>query len=148
MGIPESWIVNRLIADGQMTGFVSGNVYPVYVKQDTSFPFVTYKRTGTKRDNTTRGSDGVPQATIQVVAWALDYEEGKRIADRIRKVVKLTDRGEEFQYQTDTGTDKVFIRKCFLTDESDIDEFPPIGRELPFYGVQLTFDITYTELLA
>ena len=143
MAVAETWIANKLLEDTAVAAVVSSRVYPVYAPQNALFPFITYQRVNTKRQYTTSGSDSKPVGAFMVRVWDRVYSDCKGTADLVRAA--LNKKQEALTFTGDDGEQTAYIRSSFLTDERDIDDFPPLGNETPYYGVELTFDITFTE---
>ncbi len=135
----DAWLFARLKIDDindAADGLLGANkVYPIYAPQNAAEPFITYSRSGTQRDYTTRKNDGVPTVTFQINCWDTNYVRLKTWADAVRVAID--------GYRQDA--DGFVVRSAFVTDEADNPEPPATGQETPLYGVQFTLDVTHTE---
>lgn len=136
MALVEAWLKNRLnTATGILAITTTAKAYPIYVPQKLAEPFITFRRSSTRRDYTTRTNDGLPFVTFQINVWDTDYERGKLLADAVRTAIDgYTIDSVDFQ-----------IDRAFVIDESDIPEPPEWGGEQPIYGIQLVLEVAHTE---
>lgn len=132
----ESWLWNRLSDDEDLTEAIGDKgVWPVYAPQSKAEPFVTFTRSNTRRDYTTRKNDGVPTATFEVNCWDDRYERLMVWSDVVRQLLDGY-RGEENGFT---------IQSCFIEDEADVLSPPDDGSERWIFGRQFVVLITHTE---
>jgi hypothetical protein len=137
MGMVESWLHRRLTNRAQIAAAagVTVKVYPIFAPQNAAEPFITFMKTGVRRDYNTRKNDGLPTSTFQVNCWDTNFERLKNYADEVRQAVDgYRENSVDFQ-----------IQRCFVTDESDISDPSDWGFEQPTYGVQFNLEIVSAE---
>lgn len=135
----ESWLWNRLSDDEDLQEAIGvGSVYPIYAPQDKPEPFVTFIRSNTSRDYTTRKNDGAPTATFDVHCWDTDFPNLMVWSDIVRTLLDgYAGSGGGFT-----------IQSCFIEDEYDIPEPPEWGKEKPVvFGRKFVVLITHTEVV-
>ena len=131
MAYPEKWLYSKIVE-----GAPGVPVHPVMAPQDTDFPAIVYRRTGTRREkDLSLGSIGRPVASFQVSVVSKTYLEAKELADSVRMKV------DNF-----TGTaSSVTIHLSVLASESDGMERPLDGQAKPIYRVDQTYEVRFTE---
>lgn len=129
MAAPEKWLRERVDLA------TTAGVYPVLATQNAPFPLVVYRRTGTRRDRSLGGNNGVPVATFSVSIVSETYSQAKEIADEIRMKV------DNF-----TGDSQgVRIISAALVSEQDNMERPPEGQAKPLYRVDQVYEVRFQE---
>jgi len=129
MASPEVWLRSRIDAA------TTAGVHPILAPQNTAFPVVVYRRTGTRRERDMIVNVGRPVATFSVSMVAETYTEVKDIADSVRLSV------DNF-----TGTHPgVTIVNTSLVSESDNMERPNEGQAKPLYRVDQVYEVRFHE---
>jgi hypothetical protein len=130
LAAPEKWLRSRL---AQAT---TAGIHPVLAAQNSPFPLVVYRRTGTKRERgVNAGNFGVPVATFSVSVVSETYTQAKDIADAIRLSV------DNFTGQSDGAR----ILLASLVGEQDNMERPPEGQSKPLYRVDQVYEVRFHE---
>lgn len=132
---PESVLRTALLANATVAGLVGTKVYPLAADADATLPWVTWRRTGIRREQTLSGPMGVPAVRVEYQIVATTYEAARTLADAMRAVLDGY-----------TGTaDNTTVRLASLEDESD--EFASLnGDQLPdTYVVRQTYEILWQE---
>lgn len=135
MKSPESVLRTALLANATVAGLVGTKVYPLAADADATLPWVTWRRTGIRREQTLSGPMGVPAVRVEYQIVATTYEAARTLADAMRAVLDGY-----------TGTaDNTTVRLASLEDESD--EFASLnGDQLPdTYVVRQTYEILWQE---
>lgn len=129
MAFPEKWLRSRLVLA------TTAGIHPVLGPQNSSFPIVVYRRTGTRRERSLVGNVGRPVATFSVSIVSYTYSEAKEISDSIRLTV------DNF-----TGTaEGVTIMNTALASEADNFERPLEGQAKPLYRIDQVYEVRYQE---
>ncbi|MEG3166535.1 DUF3168 domain-containing protein [Sphingomonas sp. PB2P19] len=102
--------------------------YPVVVPKGKKAPFVTYTRVSTPRLRDFNGPTGMAMPTFRVDAYALDFDEAKSIANRIRLALD--------------GYRDAEISDCNLINEQDLSD---LTSNADLTRIQLEFKITHSE---
>lgn len=102
--------------------------YPITVPKGKSAPFVTYTRVSTPRLRDFDGPTGMAMPTFRVDAYALDFDEAKSIANRIRVALD--------------GYRDAEISDCNLINEQDLSD---LTSNEDLTRIQLEFRITHSE---
>lgn len=131
MAFPEKWLRQSLASA------TTAGVYPVLAPQNSSFPLVVYKRSGTRREKSLVGGFGRPVATFSVSIVSETYIEAKDISDAIRLVV------DNFTGQSNGVT----IISTSLVSESDNMEQPPEGQAKPYYRIDQVYEVRFIEIV-
>lgn len=108
--------INYLLTNSKV--IADGKIFPVVADQGTTYPFITYRRTGCG-DNDTKDNIYETQTTIELVIASTSYIEGLEIACKCAEVlerkryqnikdIKLVDASEEF-------VDEAFIQNLVFT---------------------------------
>lgn len=132
---PESVLRAALAADATLSPLVGTRIYPLAADADAVLPWVTWRRSGIRRDQTLKGPVGVPTVILEYQIVGATYEAARTLADAMRVVLDGY-----------TGTvDNTTIRQTSLEDESD--EFATLnGAELPdLYIVRQTYEVMWQE---
>lgn len=140
MALVESWLQSRLanFAAIATAADTAVKVYPVFAPQSATEPFVTFRKTGTRRDYNTRRNDGKPTATFDINCWDTNYSRLKSYAEQVRIAL------DGYQLRSDDHE----IRRCSIVDEQDIEDPSDWGFEQPTYGVQFVIEIVHVETVA
>lgn len=129
MAFPEKWLRSRLVLA------TTAGIHPVLGPQNSAFPIVVYRRTGTRRERSLVGNVGRPVATFSVSIVSYTYSEAKEISDSIRLTV------DNF-----TGTaEGVTIMNTALASEADNFERPLEGQAKPLYRIDQVYEVRYQE---
>lgn len=136
MKSPETVLRSALVSDPAVSGMVGSRVYPLLAPKSAVLPFVTWRRAGITREHTLAGPMGMPNVSVEVQSFASTYEDVRKLADVVRKV--LDGYG---------GTvNNVEVRNVSLENESD-DFVQLAGGDLPpVYQVTQTFNVLWQEI--
>lgn len=133
---PEQVCRNALVADADVAAIVGTRVYPVIAPATADLPFVTWRRSGVRREQTLSGPMGWPTVLLSVDMYATTYEAVRDLADKCRRVL------DGFG----TGTaDSVVVSHVTLDNESDGFVQLAGGDVPPVYSVTQTYSITWSE---
>lgn len=135
MKSPEAVLRNALATSTSVSTLVSSRIYPLLAPQSAPLPFVTYRRTGIRRQQTLGGPLGVPQLSLDFDVYATTYEGARDLADKCRSV--LDGYGGTF--------DNTEVKQTSLQNEQD-DFVQLAGADMPpVYSVKLSFDCWWQE---
>lgn len=136
MALVDAWLSDRLnTAAGILVVTTTAKAFPIYAPQKENYPFITFRRSNTRRDYTMRKNDGKPFVTFDIYCWDDGYADVKTLADAVRIAIDgYTDSGESPP-----------IDRAFVTDEEDVPEPPEFAGEQPVYGVHLVLEVCHTE---
>ncbi len=132
---PESVLRSALVADAGVSALLGTKIYPLAADADATLPWVTWRRSAIRREQTLSGPMGVPTVVVEYDIVAATYEAARTLADAIRGVLDGY-----------TGTiDNTTVRQARLDDESD--QFASLnGAELPdLYIVRQTYQVLWQE---
>lgn len=79
-----SGIVERLLADSNVTNLVGTEIYPVVSPQTTQLPYVTLRRTGVTPTIVKNEVSGKDEIIFTVIAYAKEYKQCIQILEAIR----------------------------------------------------------------
>ncbi len=132
---PEAVLRTALVGTTAVTSLVSSRIYPVLAPASAALPFVTWRRSGIEREQTLGGPMGMPRVSVEYSIYGTTYEEARRVADAMRRV--LDGYG---------GTaDNTEVKQTSLEDESD-DFVQLAGADLPpVYQVTQRYDCWWSE---
>lgn len=134
MSFPEIQIRNALINDTALNAVVSSRVYPVIAPVSADLPWIVFKRTGVRREQTLLSPAGTPTTSLELSMFSMTYEEAREIADLVRLV--LDGYG--------ATVDNTEIKQVSL--ENELDDFVQLGSDsLPVFQVTQTFDVIWQE---
>ena len=102
--------------------------YPVIVPKGKKAPFVTYTRVSTPRLRDFDGPTGMAMPTFRVDVYALDFDEAKALANRIRIALD--------------GYRDAEISDCNLINEQDLSD---LTSNADLTRINLEFKITHVE---
>lgn len=141
--IPENAVYHRLVTHPGVASIVGFKVYPIAVPKyntdgsEVTFPFIVYRRPNNRRESDLTQPILMPELSLQVACWALDYDSARALGDQVRLALN-----------GHTGTiGNVTIHDMRLASEVD-DYLDPSeeGAELPpAYEVRHLYNIRYTE---
>ena len=132
---PESVLRSALVANAGVSALLGTKIYPLAADADATLPWVTWRRSAIRREQTLSGPMGVPTVVVEYDIVAATYEAARTLADAIRGVLDGY-----------TGTiDNTTVRQARLDDESD--QFASLnGAELPdLYIVRQTYQVLWQE---
>lgn len=132
---PETVMRNALISDSDFTSIAGHRAFPNIAPADAATPFVIWRRTGVRREQTLSQPMGVPRVTCELQIYATTYYECRKLADASRAIL------DGFSGSFDNTT----VDLCSLVSESDgiaaID-----GSEVPnAYMVSQEYEILWQE---
>ena len=134
MKSPEAVMRNALVTTTAVSSLVSG-IYPLLAPQSAALPFITYRRSGIRRQQTLGGPMGVPQVSVDFDVYAATYEGARDLADKVR--LSLDGYGGTF--------DNAEVKQVSLENEQD-DFVQLAGADMPpVYSVKLSFDCWWQE---
>lgn len=133
---PELALAAVMAADPAVAALAGMRVYPVIAPADAAIPFVTWRRTGVRREQTLSGPMGMPTVLLAVDVYAETYDAVRELADRIR--LALDGYGG-------AASDSVLVD--YVTLDNETDGFVQLagGDAPPVYSVTLTFSIMWKE---
>ena len=132
---PEVILRNELVNDSALSAIISTRVYPVIAPVSADLPWIVFKRTGVRREQTLGNPMGTPIVSLEIASFAMTYEDAREIADLVRLV--LDGYG---------GTsDNTEIKQVSL--ENELDDFVQLGSDsLPVFQVTQNFDVIWQEI--
>lgn len=132
---PEAVLRAALISSQPVAALVGTRVFPVIAPATAPLPFLTWRRSGIRREQTLSGPMGVPTVTVDFSIYATTYEEAREIADKARSVL------DGYGGTSDNTT----VNQAALVNESDGFE-TLAGADLPIvYQVTQTYDVLWQE---
>jgi hypothetical protein len=135
MKSPEAVMRNALVTTTVVSSIVSSRIFPLLAPQSAALPFITYRRSGIRRQQTLSGPMGVPQVSVDFDVYAATYEGARDLADKVR--LSLDGYGGTF--------DNTVVQQVSLENEQD-DFVQLAGAEMPpVYSVKLSFDCWWQE---
>jgi hypothetical protein len=135
MKSPEAVMRNALVTTTVVSSIVSSRIFPLLAPQSAALPFITYRRSGIRRQQTLSGPMGVPQVSVDFDVYAATYEGARDLADKVRQ--RLDGYGGTF--------DNAEVKQVSLENEQD-DFVQLAGAEMPpVYSVKLSFDCWWQE---
>jgi hypothetical protein len=132
---PEAVLRAALVADATVSGLIASRIYPLMSSPETPLPFVLWRRTAARREQTLATPMGVPITTVEYSVYAATYEAARTIADAMRAVL------DGYGGTADNTT----VRQTSLDDESD--ELANLaGGPMPdTYVVRQSYEILWQE---
>lgn len=83
-------IYARLTQDQTLTALIGENkVFPIVAENETTFPFVTYVRTGISPATFTKDGRFEDSVTFQVSVCSDSYNESLDVADKVRELLEV-----------------------------------------------------------
>jgi len=135
MKSPEAVMRNALVTTTVVSSIVSSRIFPLLAPQSAALPFITYRRSGIRRQQTLGGPMGVPQVSVDFDVYAATYEGARDLADKVR--LSLDGYGGTF--------DNAEVKQVSLENEQD-DFVQLAGADMPpVYSVKLSFDCWWQE---
>ena len=135
MKSPEAVMRNALVTTTVVSSIVSSRIFPLLAPQSAALPFITYRRSGIRRQQTLSGPMGVPQVSVDFDVYAATYEGARDLAEKVRQ--RLDGYGGTF--------DNAEVKQVSLENEQD-DFVQLAGAEMPpVYSVKLSFDCWWQE---
>lgn len=83
----EATMVDVLLANATVAGYVGTGIYPVVIRQNTTAAAITYRRIYGEREYSLAGATENAQITVDLTAWATSYPTARAIATSIRKAL-------------------------------------------------------------
>lgn len=135
MKSPEAVLRAALVASTSVTTLVSARIYPVLAPATASLPFVTWRRTGVRRQQTLSAPMGMPITTVEYSIFGATYEQAREVADAMRSVL-------DGYGGTANNTE---VKQTSLEQEAD--DFVTLGgAELPpAYQITQQYDVHWQE---
>lgn len=133
---PEAALRATLLASTAVSSLVSSRVFPILAPASASLPFITYRRTGIRREQSFTGPVGTPTVSVDLEFLATTYEGARDLADKARRA--LDGWG---------GTvSNVQVKVATLDNEQD--DFVQLGGAdmPPTYRVTQTYDVIWQEI--
>lgn len=119
----EQRLVEILLADETVSGYVGARIMPVVVRSTTALPAITYRPISSSRGMTLGGPDYWATMIVELVAWAVDYADAAEIADAVRSLM----------HGYDDDTDEIGIAEVTGGAVVYVEELDAIG-----YPIQVT----------
>lgn len=135
MKSPEAALRNVLIEDPAVSTVLGTRIYPVLAPSTAPLPFVTYRRTGVRREQTLSGPMGVATTTIDFDIFAATYEGARILADLCR--LALDGWGGDFE--------NTEVKNVSLESESDGFVLLQGAEAPPSYTVTQTYNALWQE---
>lgn len=135
----EAWLADWLGNDAELAAIIGGRLFPVFVPPGYDLPAVSYRRTSTERDASTREALKVAKATFEIRCWAMSDLQGYLKGCRAARVVRLKLNGLQ------TSGMGQHIRRALLTGENDDEEQGVIADDTFAVCRVLTVEISYVE---
>jgi hypothetical protein len=89
----EENLYSALTSSTLITTYTSNRVYPLWVEQETAFPFISYFRVGSQPTNTFGGrSTSLVNALIQVDVFSTSYATSKTLRENVALVLDASTR--------------------------------------------------------
>ena len=133
---PEAVLRSALIANPAVAALAGTRIYPIIAPASASLPFITWRRSGIKREQTLSGPMGTPTVTVDFTMYGTTYEEVRDMADKARRVL------DGYGGTSDNTT----VNQAALVNESDGFE-TLAGADLPIvYQVTQTYDVLWQEI--
>lgn len=130
MSVIEEAIHTKLTTDADISGLISGRVYPLKLPQKPTLPAVTYQRISGVRNYFMDGVATLAQPRFQVDSWAATYSAAKDLAGKVRAALSgLTE-----------TVDTIKIYGVFLDSDNDL-----YDDDLEVYRVQADYFIHHKE---
>lgn len=86
----ETTIYSILVADGNITGLVSTRIYPILAPQNTTNPYIVYRRISGVSINALEGELGTTEGRFQIDAYSTSYAEAKTLAGYVKAALKAS----------------------------------------------------------
>jgi hypothetical protein len=83
----EDELFRALSANTALNAIVSGRIYPVILKEGSTFPALTYQRISSPAETSLDGPSGLSNPRVQITCWA-DNFSGTNGALAVRNAVK------------------------------------------------------------
>lgn len=135
MKSPEAAIRNALIQDTATAALVGTRIYPVLAPASAALPFITYRRTSVRREQTLSGPMGVVTTSVDLDIFAATYEDARNLSDLCRKA--LDGWGGNF--------DNTEVKNVSLESESDGFALLQGAEAPPSYTVTQSLNIFWQE---
>lgn len=127
----EKRIRSLLLADSTIKTAVDDNrLTPVIMRQDLGLPAITYRRLSGQSDYTLAGRMGWRTVTLEITAWAAEYDAARALTERVRVVL------DAYSEQESSGS----IRFVSVADGAD-----DYAAELDAYGCTCILTIEYDD---
>ena len=141
MKSPEAVLRTALVTNTAVSSLVGAKVFPVQapVKDPlgnaVNLPFVTWRRTGIRREQTLKNPMGIPRVTLDFSVYGATYDQARDVADAMRLVL------DGYGGTSDNTT----VEQASLENETD-DFVSLAGAELPpAYQITQTYDVWWQE---
>jgi hypothetical protein len=133
----EHWVISRLMSDPTVRELVSDRVYPGgRAPQAAPLPYITFRRSATRRAQHTRGGLRDATAIFEVRAWSTSYDQ---TADAFSSPVRLA-LGEKREQ-----ADGFEIQRSTITDEQDDEEAPFAADDEAVFARLFMLEVVYEE---
>jgi hypothetical protein len=133
---PESVLRSALIANSSVAALAGSRIYPIIAPATAVLPFITWRRSAIRREQTLSGPMGTPTVTVELQMYGTTYEEVRDMADKVRHVL------DGYGGTADNTT----VNQAALVNESDGFE-TLAGADLPIvYQVTQTYDVLWQEI--
>jgi hypothetical protein len=141
MKSPEAVLRTALVTNTAVSSLVGAKVFPVqapvkdHLGNAVNLPFVTWRRTGIRREQTLKNPMGIPRVTLDFSVYGATYDQARDVADAMRLVL------EGYGGTSDNTT----VEQASLENETD-DFVSLAGAELPpAYQITQTYDVWWQE---
>lgn len=119
----EAGIYNALISDATVNGLIVGRAYPIKSPQNSTQPYIVYRRVTGLSVNGLGGEMGTTNGRFQIDCYADTYAEVKTLSEAVKESFKSSS------------------MRCVLIYDQDFD----YEDEFEDYRVMLEFRIWFTE---
>lgn len=132
---PEAVLMRHLLATPAVVRLVGRKVFAMMAPQSAGYPFITYRRTSTQREQTLTNPMGVPRLSVDFEIYAGGYEQAREVADACRAALD------------GYGGSALGCTVSQASLESEADDFVTLqGGDLPpAYQITQTYDIWWQE---
>lgn len=132
----EAELTTLVLADDDVEALVGTRMYPIIAPQNSTLPYIIYRRLSTSRPTTHDDSAGYAQAIVQLTVWADKYDEAKGLAEEVRQVLDCYNAND---------WDNHDVSGVLVLDEKDVASLPEAAGEVPLFGVQLDVEVMFSE---
>lgn len=131
----EKAIRDILISNTGVSSIVSKRVYSEFVPQETTMPFIVFRREGTRRNRAFDGPDGLVEADFEVNLITQSASLMQSLSDEVRLAM-----------DSYTGVSMgITVHRMMLDDESEDIEVETTGGDKRVRRRALDFRIWYYE---
>ena len=131
--MPETRLVERLLATAGVTNIVSSRIRPIQLTQGDALPALTYSTIDITPSNGSTGLGNHAMARIQVDSLAISYSAAKTLAKAVRVALS--------GWQSSTASPNV--GPVHWLNDNDLGGFDEPGQDKPTYAIASDFLLQY-----